>query len=185
MSGKRNIPLLKIFWGILLILSILMIALVLPRGTDKFLAAADHPEKASLLDLQVFGFDKSTAWSILNALGEDGRRQYAVFAMREDLVFPLAYGLFFGVSLFLLAGKRYRNRTQVLLILPLLAMLADFAENYSIVLLNRQFPKLMNSTVKSASFANIVKWGSVAVSLGLMVVLLILQILRGKTGKQR
>jgi hypothetical protein len=82
MSGKRNIPLLKIFWGILLILSILMIALVLPRGTDKFLAAADHPEKASLLDLQVFGFDKSTAWSILNALGEDGRRQYAVFAMR-------------------------------------------------------------------------------------------------------
>jgi hypothetical protein len=89
------------------------------------------------------------------------------------------------VSLFLLAGKRYRNRTQVLLILPLLAMLADFAENYSIVLLNRQFPKLMNSTVQSASFANIVKWGSVAVSLGMMVVLLILQILRGKIGKQR
>jgi hypothetical protein len=161
-----------------------MIALVMPQGTERILSAADNPESASLLDVQVFGFDKTKAWSILNAMGEDGRRQYAVFAMREDLVFPLAYGLFFGVTLFFLAGKRFRAKFPVMLTFPALAVFADFVENFFIVLLIRQFPELLNSTVQFASLANMIKWGSVALSLGLMAALLVLLVIQGKTRQQ-
>ncbi|HHN48054.1 MAG TPA: hypothetical protein ENN08_03865 [Bacteroidales bacterium] len=181
MKENANIFLLRIFWVFLLILNIFMIALVMPQGTERILSAADNPESASLLDVQVFGFDKTKAWSILNAMGEDGRRQYAVFAMREDLVFPLAYGLFCGVTLFSLAVKRFRAKFPVMLIFPALAVFADFAENFFIVLLIRQFPELLNSTMQFASLANMIKWGSVALSLGLMAAFLVLLVIQGKT----
>ena len=127
----------KILWMLLLLLNIFMIFRVMPRGSEKIIAASADTENIGLLDVQIIGFDKEIAYSLLNAMGEQGRRQYAVFAIREDMVFPITYGLFLALTLFLLTQKRFQKKAPAILIslLPLLAMAADFVENHLILLL--------------------------------------------------
>jgi len=158
---------LVICWVVMLILNIIMINWVMPKGSQRIIDSADDPENAEILDVKRFGFTKAEAFLSLNAMGEEGRKHYVKFHKHEDLAFPIVYGLFLAFTLFLLNRKRIQKRRLMYLIpaVPLLAMMADLVENHHIVLLIRQFPDLDNITVKIAAMANSIKWGSVSLSL--------------------
>jgi hypothetical protein len=138
-----------------------------PQGSKRIVDSADDPENAVLLDVHPFWFTKAEALQALQAMGEQGRQQYIRFHKREDLIFPIVYGSFLALSLFLLNRKRLQKRKLIYLIpaVPLLAMMADLVENHHIVLLTRQFPDLNSVTVKIAAIANAIKWSSVSLSL--------------------
>jgi hypothetical protein len=156
----------------MLILNIIMINWVVPKGSKTIIDSADDPEKAILLDVHPFWFTKAEALQALQAIGEQGRQQYIRFHKQQDLAFPFVYGSFLAFSLFLLNRKRLQKRKIIYLIpaVPLLAMMADLIENHHIVLLTTQYPDLDHSTLKIAAIANAIKWGSVSLSL-LMIVM--------------
>jgi len=159
----------------MLILSFSMIKWIVPNASSKVTKHADDPENAVLLDVHPFWFTEAEAMDALHAMGEQGRQQYIRFHKREDLIFPIVYGLFLSFSLFLLNRKRLQKSILIYLIpaVPLLAMMADLVENHHIVLLTRQFPDLNFVTVKIAAIANAIKWGSLIVSLAIIALLVV------------
>ena len=83
--------------------------------------------REKLLDARVW-YDKADAAWLLDHLGAWGRRLYAVTAVTLDLFFPLAYGLLFG----LLLVRLWPPGQAWLLVLPLVTVIADLLENFTI-----------------------------------------------------
>ncbi|MDP2424555.1 MAG: hypothetical protein U1C46_05750 [Bacteroidales bacterium] len=164
-----------IIWALLLAILVVMNLWIIPSGSKKIMDSADNPASANLLDLQIVGFSETEVYTVLNSLGEEGRRQYAQFALREDFYYPLSYGIFLAFTLYSLAAFCLRRRIRVLIIalIPLIGMAADYVENFHILSLIRQFPDLHPGTVQIASVANTLKWGLVFLSAGLVLVFLV------------
>ena len=178
MQKNRTSLLLWIFWGFMLILSFVMIRWIVPNASSKVTKHADDPENAILLDIKQFGFSMAEAFQALDAMGEEGRRQYIGFHRREDMVFPSVYGLFLTLTIYLLLRNRIKKNKLKYLILavPILAMLGDLTENHHVMMLINEFPGLSSRTVTIASIANSVKWGALIVSLATLAILVVLNI---------
>jgi hypothetical protein len=181
MQKNRTSLLLWIFWGFMLILSFVMIRWIVPNASSKVTKHANDPENAEILDVKPFGFTKAEAFQALDAMGEEGRRQYIGFHRREDMAFPLVYGLFFTLTIYLLLRNRIKknNIKYLILVVPILAMMGDLTENHHVMMLINEFPGLSSRTVTIASIANSVKWGALIVSLGAIIILVILNIAIG------
>ncbi|HET9768651.1 MAG TPA: hypothetical protein VFS60_17525 [Thermoanaerobaculia bacterium] len=80
-----------------------------------------------LLDGRLW-YTKADVATLFAELGASGRRLYATTAVTLDVVFPLAYGLLFG----LLLVRLWPPGQAWLLILPLLTVIADLLENFTI-----------------------------------------------------
>lgn len=178
MQKNRTSLLLWIFWIFMLSLSFVMIRWIVPDASYKITNHANNPENAILLDIKQFGFSMAEAFQTLDAMGEEGRRRYLRFHKREDMYFPLVYGLFLALTIYLLLRSRIKknNIKYLILALPVLAMLADLTENYNIMMLINEFPGLSSRTLTIASIANSVKWSAVIASLGAITILVILSI---------
>ena len=166
---------LYLVWGILFVINIAMIFRVMPEAENRILSASDTPEKVELLDVEVFGFDEEKVHQIMTALGPEGRKQYIRFHRHDDFIFPFSYAIFLSITLFLLAGKRFRNKIQVIIAsaIPLFAMLADFIENHFITLICKQYPDIETGIIQTASLANSAKSLFLIITFGLAILLLI------------
>ena len=83
-----------------------------------------------------FGYTPEDVTDFLKKICPKGRRLYAATQLTLDLVFPLVYGAFLGrilVSVFRTELARY------LLLIPLLAVAADWSENVATAILALNF----------------------------------------------
>jgi len=88
-----------------------------------------------------FYYTAQEALERVEAFGET-RLFYAVVQLTADLLYPLVYGFFLSVLLVTLyrRGFSVTSRVQMVAFLPLLSMVFDYLENFSIVYLLLTYP---------------------------------------------
>lgn len=147
--------------GVLLFMAYGYMAAVVMSGLMADLqAAAPDAACAKALDLHIFGFTMVEADRALQCMGDAGRAVYRAGEQRQDVAYPIVYGLFLLFTIWALSGIIIRaGLRSVLMLLPVLTVLLDFWENALIVELIDQFPQLMGPTVARCSMANSLKWG--------------------------
>jgi hypothetical protein len=90
-----------------------------------------HYKGIRTLDADPWGFSVRDAEYTLGLMNEQQLRTYRKQELFTDMLFPLVYGLGFAVAMVLLA--RYVGAPRWLVLLPLVAALADYVENLSVV----------------------------------------------------
>lgn len=126
-----------------------------------------------ILDFE-FGYSIETAYKILTNLGEEGREIYLERVIPLDLILPITYMLMLATwILFLLRHAYLSAKYQGLLIVPVSAMVFDWVENLSVVILLRSYPELSAGAVQAASTAGILKMCSIFASVGIIAILII------------
>jgi hypothetical protein len=137
--------------------NIFMSAVVMPQ-------AASRMEQASpggvILDLTIPTYHSEEALMAVENLGDAGRAVYKSIAFGEDLIYPIIYGL----TLILLIAYLWQKVTPEhkwsgrLCMVPALAVLFDYAENFSIVAMVNQFPEKVILVAQLAATFTLFKW---------------------------
>ena len=124
-----------------------------------------------------FGYSYESAVRFLSLLSDEGRSTYLTRQLPLDFFYPVAYGLFFSLLLFLLAKKPVK-----LLVCPFLLVLSDYGENICIVRMLRA-QALTDSLVTVASCFTVMKTVMMYVTILLILGLLTRMIIKKR--KQR
>ncbi|MDQ5822958.1 MAG: hypothetical protein M3441_01960 [Chloroflexota bacterium] len=118
-----------------------------------------------------FGYTPELARKMLGAYGTEGRRFYARYELTLDMVFPAVTALLTNLLLLACGPSLLDNAgfLGVLALLPFAAMLADYLENATVLLMLKRFPGDIASIARLGSIVGRAKWvlylvpGSVAV----------------------
>jgi hypothetical protein len=140
-------------------LAYLLFALgVMQPGAKKLEQLSGKP--VDILDLQ-FGFSVEKAHSILSAYSVTALQEAATFLVWADTLYPLIYGILLSL---LLAVFFQKGRMQYLILIPLVAVLVDFMENYWLYKVLTSYPNELKSWIENASVCNVVKWSSLGLT---------------------
>lgn len=118
-------------------------------------------------DLQTFGYSVSTAESIVNNLDD---RIMGLYLFPQllllDLLYPLLLALFLGSLLFRLIKTTSSacKLTSILLILPFIAMMCDYAENIGVILMITKSIEVSETIVYLSSTATVSKGVSTSIA---------------------
>lgn len=108
----------------------------------------------SILDMEhTTGYSVDRAYEMLDALGEEGRAFYKNHIVPIDYPFPLAYGLFYFITItFLVRQIRPRIKKPWLIgLLGIATGVFDWLENFMIIILLRNYPQRLDNIVNIAS----------------------------------
>jgi len=152
---------------IFFVLQMTISGVMLPYMQTKF----DPQGVLGVLDLK-FGFTPDEAYNLLSAYGEEGRKAYLFVEAFIDIVYPIIYTI---TNLLLLSfvfkrGFVSDSFIQKLNILPLLVIIADFAENAGIITMLNAFPERADSAAHFAATAGMFKWVTFGVSIALLLI---------------
>lgn len=130
-------------------------------------------QQAQILDGR-FYYNWRCVGETLSALGDTGRKQYAVFHAL-DYVFLLSYGLVMMELTRLLAPKM----KWLWISAPLLPAVFDIAENTLIRIASASYPDIPIILSKSASFCTTAKWSLGILWFVIFLILLSINLIRG------
>lgn len=149
-SGKK-----AVLFSALFIVSIILINLIGSSGT---------PDGAAFLDFE-FGHTPEKAYDMLTALEAEGRAFYLAVGIPLDFPFPVTYMLFcIACIALLLKHTVHRKPFRYIMLLPVLAMFFDWAENVGIIVMLRNYPDLPVWAVSTANIFGILKWSFLVAS---------------------
>jgi hypothetical protein len=152
-------------WVILLALIAVVIceAVLLPRAAAKI--GGQGP-----LDLKL-GYRSETAFSMLGSYGEAGRAAYRTTELTTDIVFPIAYTLFFALSISWLYQHAFDkdSRLQRVNLIPVGGWLFDLSENIGIVTMLSIYPTKSAFLAGLTSIFTGLKWGFFALSVAFLL----------------
>lgn len=141
-----------------------------------------------LLDMMPFGYDLEYIKLLFETLGENGRNVYLWNQLPVDMIYPFLFGVGYClvIGYFLKKLNKLDSVFFYLCFLPLIAGIADYAENFGIIIMLNNFPDFSPNTAKITNVFSIIKSTSTtAFFVALIVKLLILSIKkmkeRGKT----
>ena len=89
-----------------------MIAVVMPSATARLVAVADKPECVKPLDLYMSGFTEVQVDANFACLGSAGLAIYREVETHDDIFYPMSYGIFFSLGIFLWGGY-FTNKKKV------------------------------------------------------------------------
>jgi hypothetical protein len=117
------------------------------------------------LDMLPAGYDLEYIHLLMNSLGETGRQFYLNRQLPADTIYPALFGIGYCLLMAYLLNKRKLLRTpyHYLCLLPILAALADYAENLSILSMLRNYPNISDSTAQLSSIFSVIKSSSTTV----------------------
>jgi hypothetical protein len=149
-----------------------------PFGVTQLKSITDG---VGILDTEI-NYSSEQAYSILERMGDNGRGFYLRLLL-IDLIFPISYCLFMISCIFLLSSRVYRFADRLALA-PIIALLFDYLENASIIVILTNYPNELVSLVQAASIFTIIKWCFIVVSyvsiLALLVLFLISKVKKSK-----
>lgn len=129
----------------------------------------------SILDMEFRGYSAERAYEILDALGDEGRAFNMKYIIPLDFPFPLAYGMFYFITLTLIwknVGIKTK-RPWVIGLVGLCAALFDWSENIAIINLLNSYPQRNYEIAKIANIFTQLKTLCMVLSILLIVVGLI------------
>jgi hypothetical protein len=104
---------------------------------------------------------------VFTGRGAHGRTLYAITEVTLDLIFPLVYGSLFAA---LIANVFPPSAARRLVFVPVLAVVADLAENVQLAYCAWTFDGLSDPPCQGAALATVLKSGLILVSTVLLVV---------------
>ena len=138
-----------------------------------------------LLDMMPTGYDSIYINSLFEALGEQGRSFYLYNQIPIDMVYPFLFAISYSLLLafFLKKLNSMESIWFYLSLLPIVAGLADYLENFGIVNMLLSYPNQSEAVMKFTSVASLLK--SMTTSIYFVALLFILGILAIKSIKKR
>ena len=136
-----------------------------------------------LLDMMPTGYDLNYVSELLNSLGEIGRGTYLTNQIPVDMIYPLLFGLTYCLLLayFLKKLNKLNVPFTYLCLLPIIAGIADYLENFGIIAMLKSYPELTEIAVKTTSSFSVIK--SISTSVFFIVLIIVLIILGFKAIK--
>lgn len=170
LSGKKVLT----FFILTNVVYVFMLAVSIPR-TMNFANGMD------LLDMLPSGYDLNYVSELFTALGAEGRQTYLTYQIPVDMVYPFLFALSYCLLLayFLKKLNKLIAPYTYLCLLPVVAGIADYAENFGIINLLNSYPNLSETAVKTTSAFSLVK--SISTSAFFVVLIVVLILLGFKT----
>ena len=149
------------------------------------------PAGVDILDMRFLGYSYEEAVELLVALGSDGRSYYATSQLLTDIVFiPFAFLAVASVFLWLTRpGQKFsvplsEGIRVVVIAIAFTAMLSDFVENISILVMLGSGEDPANGVVALASTIAGIKWLAYAGSWAALAATVIVAVVRGTSSQQ-
>jgi len=139
-----------------------------------------------ILDMMPTGYDLDYVNALFNALGEKGRETYLYQQIPVDMIYPFLFGISNSLILAFFLNKMGKLDSVFFYVtlLPLLAGIADYMENFGIVVMLISFPDVSVEVADLTNVFSITK--SVTTTIFFIVLIIILVSLGLKTlGKFR
>jgi len=129
-----------------------------------------------LLDMMPMGYDLKYVSELFNSLGEIGRGTYLTSQIPVDMIYPLLFGLTYCMLLayFLKKLNKFNTPFTYLCLLPIIAGIADYLENFGIIAMLKSYPDLTEIAVKTTSSFSVLKSISTSVFFIVLIIVLIL-----------
>ncbi len=124
-----------------------------------------------ILDMLPAGYNAQYVNSLLNALGEQGRRVYLYNQIPADMIYPFLFGISYCLLLAYIINKlgKLNSNYFYLCLLPLLGGLFDYFENIGVITILNNYPhngdllsqvtnifSILKSLFSSASFITLI-----------------------------
>ena len=154
------------FWALFVVTTLVYAVMVL-WSLPKISEAASG---LAPFDMRPIGYSLDEATAFLTALTEEGRSFYLSTQHRLDLVYPPLLALTLALGLWIMAPVRAVILLLALVAVPLLAMIADLAENWFVSWMLKTPPQaLSEDLVAMASAATFVKSMLTTVAMSLLL----------------
>lgn len=138
-----------------------------------------------LLDMMPLGYDSEYIMTLFNTLGDNGRQVYLVNQLPVDMIYPFLFGVSYCllIAYFLKKLNKLNSVFFFLCFLPVIAGIADYAENFGIITMLNKYPNMSQISMDATNIFTVVKSMTTTVFfLALTITLLLLGI---KTIKER
>lgn len=112
-----------------------------------------------IFDFMPMGYEFEYAGLLLEKLGIEGRNAYLYTQLPVDLIYPFLFGITYCLLLAYLLNQLNSLKAEsfYLCILPLMAGIFDYLENFSIINLLISYPHLSIPAIQIASFFTVLK----------------------------
>jgi hypothetical protein len=142
--------------AILTLFYVLFPAVILPAAEAQLKAYSGGFGPIDLL----FGYTPAQVFEMVAAYGEEGRAFYRTLELTLDVIYPIAYTMFFSALLTAVLPRAFPHRPAAhhLALLPLPAFLIDMAENIGIVTMLSQYPTQSETVAQISSLLTTAKW---------------------------
>lgn len=127
-------------------------------------ALSRFSEGMTIPDMMPTGYDHAYLQRLMQTLGKEGRRYYLTRQIPLDLLYPFLFGLTYSLMT-AWAFKRFgafSNKVCALALLPLIAALADYAENFGLIATLCKYPDASESLSQVSSAFTWIKSSSTA-----------------------
>tara|TARA_R100000935_G_scaffold42923_1_gene65312 strand:- start:132510 stop:133082 length:573 start_codon:yes stop_codon:yes gene_type:complete len=137
-----------------------------------------------LLDMLPTGYDWNYVNELFSTLGENGRKTYLTKQIPVDMIYPLLFGLTYSLlfAYFLKKLNKLKSPFTYLSLLPIIAGIADYLENFGIITMLNNYPELTEATVSVTNTFSVIK--SITTSIFFIALFVILIILGVKSVKK-
>lgn len=138
-----------------------------------------------LLDMMPMGYDLNYVSELFKSLGEIGRETYLTNQIPVDMVYPLLFGLTYCLLLayFLKKLNKLNSPFRYLCLLPIIAGIVDYFENFGIITMLKNYPDLTEISVKTTNTFSLIK--SISTTAFFIILIITLLMLGVKTIKER
>lgn len=135
----------------------------------------NHSNGLRLLDMMPMGYDFNYVNELFDSLGKIGRETYLTRQIPVDMIYPLLFGLSYSLLLayFLKKLKKLNPPYIYLCLLPIIAGIADYIENFGIITMLKSYPELTQWMVSTTSLFSVIKSISTSVFFVALIVMLI------------
>jgi len=132
-----------------------------------------------LLDMMPFGYNAEYIKTLFDALGEEGQQAYLFNQLPVDMIYPFLFGACYSLLIVYLLKKLKKSDSRYfyLAILPLIAGVADYFENFGIITMLNSYPNLSHRIMGTTNIFSVVKSMSTTVFfISLIITFLVLGI---------
>lgn len=129
-----------------------------------------------LLDMIPTGYDLNYVSELFSSLGENGRKAYLTSQIPVDMVYPLLFALTYCLLLayFLKKINKLIAPFTYLCLLPIIAGIADYLENFGIITMLKSYPDLTEIAVDTTNTFSLIKSISTSVFFIILIIVLII-----------
>ncbi|NET35051.1 MAG: hypothetical protein F6K19_23985 [Cyanothece sp. SIO1E1] len=124
------------------------------------------------LDITIPSYSAEYAIATITKMSDEARAFYKSIELGADLIYPLVYGFAFALLIAFLWKKQgwEKGLLKWAILFPLIGMLFDYGENFSVVNLINQYPNPNIGTAQIASYFSLGKWSFVFASLAAVII---------------
>ncbi len=128
-----------------------------------------------------FSYAKNDVLQLFEAVKVEGREKMEFISGVVDMIYPLIYGIFFFLLTTKVTDSFSNKKLRIIRFLPLIGMLFDYIENFSILNMLNAYPMISEKQVFISSSATSLKWIFLITSISLMIILIVIKILKRRS----